>query len=199
MKFNIDKTAIKDVAIYLLKFIGIFCFFYYGSLFVIGAGIPGGHANADWAHRWFYYQDALRDIILKTSALVLELLGYEPVRKSMQLMRIGKFGIKMHDACLGMGVMSFWIAFIVANAGSVLKKLKWLFVGLFAIFIINVARVCLILLAGYHKWVNLGKIDHHAMFNIAAYILIFTMIYIYTKDDKKSTSKKPKKPAPKKK
>jgi exosortase/archaeosortase family protein len=179
-----DWAGIKPIAWYIFKFGGIFCFLYFGTLFIVGSGVEGGSFYFPWVYKHFYYLDVLRDFILRQADFVLELLGYETRRTSIAVLRIGRHGISLNDACLGYGLMSFWIAFVVSDIGPFKKKVKWLLIGLISLNIINVLRVCLIILAGHHKWVELPTIDHHMMFNIAAYILIFIMIYFYSKNNK---------------
>ena len=82
-------------------------------------------------------------------------------------------------SCVGYGVMSFWIAFILANQVKWQKKIKWIITGVALIFIINVARISLLLVAVNEKWQIFFNMDNHVLFNIAAYILIFTMIYFF--------------------
>ena len=85
--------------------------------------------------------------------------------------------------CLGYGVMSFWIAFVVANKGTSIKKLKWLLGGLFLICLINVIRISLLLLAINFHWLT-PYFNHHTWFNIIAYLIIFILIYFYDKSFK---------------
>lgn len=176
----------KDIGIYLLKFLGVFCLLYYGSLFVQGANIPGGLVSAPWLYKYFYYQDVLRQFLLHSSKWILELFGYHPAIESLGRMRLEQFRVRMHDACLGIGVMSFWVAYIVAGTGRWLHKIKWVALGLVAICLINIMRICLIVLAGHHQWINVFTFDHHMLFNIVAYILIFSLIWVHGKSGKKA-------------
>lgn len=167
----------------VVKLLGIFCFFYLGTLFVEGSGAPGGSIYFPWIHAHFYYQDVLRDVILNISDTVLGWMGYTTNRVSLYVLRIDKAAISLNNGCLGYGLMSFWIADLY-----LCKKIKWLFIGLFLLNFINVVRVCLILLAGYHKWSSFSGLDHHSLFNIAAYILIFILLFFYSKDLKRKPS-----------
>jgi exosortase/archaeosortase family protein len=82
-------------------------------------------------------------------------------------------------SCVGYGVYSFWIAFVVANKGRLLKKLIWIICGVLALWLINVIRITLFLTAINKDWPMPLGIDHHTWFNIFAYSLIFLMIWLY--------------------
>jgi len=170
---------------YIVKLIGVFSFLYLGTLFIEGCGSSEGIFYFPWIKAHLYYQDLLRDGLLKTADLALRLFGYNTYRHSLYVLRIGQSGIQLNDACLAYGLMSFWIAFCVADQTSIIKKIQWIGLGLFLLNVINVCRICLILLAGYHGWAELPNFDHHSLFNIAAYLLIFTLIFFYSKDIKK--------------
>jgi exosortase/archaeosortase family protein len=88
-------------------------------------------------------------------------------------------------SCIGYGVMSFWVAFIFANKGTFKKKFLWISGGILVLWIINVLRVSLLLLAINKNWkIPLGW-DHHTWFNIVAYSLIFLMILLYDRSFKR--------------
>jgi exosortase/archaeosortase family protein len=99
----------------------------------------------------------------------------------------GGEGVRMVYSCIGYGVMSFWAAFIIANRGSWKKKTAWIAGGLTAIFLINVLRLSLLLLAAQKHWAIPFGWDHHTWFNIVAYSFIFGMIYFYDRSIKKTS------------
>jgi exosortase/archaeosortase family protein len=88
-------------------------------------------------------------------------------------------------SCVGYGVYSFWIAFVVANKGKLLKKILWVIFGVLALWFINVIRITLFLVAINKGWPMPLGIDHHTWFNIFAYALIFLMIWRYDRSFKK--------------
>ena len=88
--------------------------------------------------------------------------------------------------CVGYGVYSFWVAFVVANSGSIGRKFTWIVFGVLGLWFINVIRITLFLLAVNKGWPMPLGWDHHTWFNIFAYLLIFSMIWWYDKTGKKS-------------
>ncbi len=95
-------------------------------------------------------------------------------------------GVFIAMDCVGYGVYSFWIAFVVANAGKFWRKVSWVVFGVLALWGINVIRITLFLLAVDKGWPMPLGWDHHTWFNIFAYLLIFMMIWWYDKTGKKS-------------
>lgn len=96
-------------------------------------------------------------------------------------------GVRMVYSCIGYGVMSFWAAFVIANKGSWKKKTVWIISGLLALWLINVLRLSLLLLADKNDWSFPLGWDHHTWFNIVAYACIFAMIYFYDRSMKKTS------------
>jgi len=183
MKYSLKNHSLLS---YIIKFIGVFCICYFGTIAVIGLSAPGGYYSA-FIHNYFDYVTLLRKSLMHGSATLLSLLGYHAVISNVYLKIENGREVQMGFDCLGYGVMSFWIAFIVANKGTWLKKLKWIFGGLFLIWLINVARISMLLLSINNHWA-FPFFDHHTWFNIFAYLLIFILIYFYDKSGKmKST------------
>jgi exosortase/archaeosortase family protein len=102
------------------------------------------------------------------------------------LLLVGGTGIHLVYSCIGYGVMSFWAAFIFANKGTWIKKLKWIIGGCLVIWCINVVRISLLLLAINKNWPMPFHLDHHTLFTVAAYIAIFILIYFFDRSDKNS-------------
>ena len=83
--------------------------------------------------------------------------------------------------CIGYGVLSFWLAFVIANNGSILRKTFWIIGGSVVIWLVNILRICLFLLSLNKKQTMPFGLENHTFFNITAYIAIFVMIYFYDK------------------
>jgi exosortase/archaeosortase family protein len=169
----------RGILIYLAKFAGAFCFFYYGTLAIIGLSSPGGHYSR-FVAEYLNYIPAFRTFSLDASKHLLTLLGYESFLKSeTQLRIVGGGGINLVYSCLGYGVISFWLAFVFANTGTWRKKLAWMVGGALVLIFINVLRLSLVALASHKGWAYPLGWDHHTWFNLVAYLIIFGMIYLY--------------------
>ncbi len=178
------KFLNRQVLIYLVKFIGAFCFLYYGTLAIIGLSSPGGY-YIGFVDRYLNFIPAFRNSLLTCSEYFLALLGYESYQaKGIQLLLVGGGGVSIVYSCLGYGITSFWLAFIFANTGSWKHKLFWMLGGAAALYIINVLRLSLVALASHKRWAYPFGWDHHTWFNIVAYALIFTMMWLYDRRNK---------------
>jgi exosortase/archaeosortase family protein len=165
--------------IYLVRFIGIFCILFYGTIGVIGLTSPGGYYSSFIDH-YFNYVAWLRSSLLYGAKTVLSFWGFETYERDIYNLQMpGGRGVHIAFDCLGYGVMSFWAAFIIANEGSFIKKVKWIAGGLLLIWVINVLRISLLLVAINKHWGMPLGLNHHTWFNIAAYSCIFAMIYIF--------------------
>ena len=121
----------------------------------------------------------MRHSLVNGSKLLLSFTDYITYPEEFALKVKNGFGVRIEYDCVGYGVMSFWLAFIVANKGSWQKKMAWIFGGWLMIWIINVIRISLVLVAANKHWQFPFGWDHHTWFTIAAYILIFIMIFFY--------------------
>lgn len=166
---------------FLIRFFGAFCLLFYGTEAVIGLSSPENHYNALVA-RYFDFISPLRYALLQSAKIALGWFGYHPFWQDQFTLRLpGGGGVRMVYSCIGYGVMSFWAAFVIANAGSWWKKSFFIISGWLALFAINVGRIALLLVATHNGWfIPLGW-DHHTWFNLAAYAMILGMIILYDK------------------
>ena len=183
MNFLLDKKFLWFVTSFLLL-LGLL---YYGTIAMIGLAAPGGYYSP-FIHRYLDYVSWIKFSLLWGVGALLALFGVETEVAPGYLIRmIGKRGVIIAMDCVGYGVYSFWIAYVVTNTGSFLKKIAWVSGGVLLLWFINVVRISLFLFViNKNQAMPLG-IDHHTWFNIFAYIFIFIMIYFFNKGN--TTSK----------
>ena len=118
--------------------------------------------------------------MLYGTKVLLSLFGVQTYYASeFNIRMVNGRGIMIVYECVGYGVMSFWIAFIVASDGSFKKKIVWVISGLLIFWLLNICRLGLLLVATNKGWpIPLGW-DHHTWFNIVAYIAILIMMYFF--------------------
>ena len=173
----------KNILLYTIKFIGVFCLCYYGALAVAGLSAPGKYYSPIVDH-YFDLVSLLRSSLLYGAKWLVSLFGYETYFANEYILRIvNGSGIKMVYSCLGLGVMSFWVAFVFANNQTWIKKLQWIVGGLFLLWLINVIRISLLLISENGHW-KIPWFDHHTWFNIVAYFMIGILIYFYDRSVK---------------
>jgi len=170
---------------FVLVFIALFAAFYYFNIFYFGLTSPGNHYSAFLAQH-LNYISGLRWLLLKGSAQVLDWLGFTVITNDYELLVPGHPIIQLVYSCLGLGVMSFFAAFVLAYPIKFKTKIGFLLGGLLGIQILNVARF--VLLALFWTRNESRIIDHHAIFNIIVYILIAITLYFWVKNNDKSLS-----------
>jgi len=94
--------------------------------------------------------------------------------------------------CIGLGVFSFWFAFILAQRIAIKKKILLCVGGALAIWFLNCMRIGLLLVAldrNLKPWKKslklIGNINHHDIFNFICYSFILLMIVVYYKISKR--------------
>ena len=179
------KNIFTPTVIYLLKFIGIFGLLYYGTLAWIGLAAPG-NLYSPFVEKYLDYVAWIKHSLMWGASVILAAFGISTYTVPGFIIRItdGR-GVLIAMDCVGYGVYSFWIAFVMANKGSVARKVKWIVGGVLGLWLINVIRITLFLLATNRGWPMPLGLDHHTWFNIFAYLLIFLMIWWYDKTSKK--------------
>jgi exosortase/archaeosortase family protein len=175
----------KALVMFLIKFIGIFCLLYFGTIAVIGLSTPDSYYSPFVAN-YIDYVSLLRSSYLNTCKALLAIFNFNTTFSDKYTLMAEQGGIRMVYSCIGYGVMSFWAAFVFANKGGWKRKAAWIIGGLFALWIINILRISLLTVALNKKWEMPLGWDHHTWFNIVAYSLNFLMIYFYDRSSSKS-------------
>jgi exosortase/archaeosortase family protein len=168
---------------YCIKFLSLVLGFYYFSIGFNGIVSPEGGYYSSFLDHYFNYIDWIRQSNIYLSNIMAHALGTNSYVADSQMLKVGKnIEVEIWLPCLGLGVISFWSAFIITNSGSFKRKLTWGILGNLAIWFINSCRITLLLVALDRDWKESPHIDHHDMFNIVAYGFIFLLMYFYTKN-----------------
>ncbi len=168
---------------YFFKLIGLTIFLNYFSVGFDRIVSPDRPYYISFIDHYLNYIRWLRQSIMYISNIIAHTFGTESYISGPQMLNV-RVGIEVEiwRPCLALGIMSFWIAFIVTNTGGWKKKLAWCTGGILCIFFINCWRIGLLLVAIDRNWQHIGLVDHHDLFNIAAYVLIGILMYSYTED-----------------
>jgi exosortase/archaeosortase family protein len=96
-------------------------------------------------------------------------------------------------ACYGLGLKSFWVAFVCAHQMSLKQKVYWSVIGVMTIFLLNCIRVVVMMISIVDKWTiaeYLGT-NAHDLFNYLCYAALLGLIFLFyakTKDRQHLTS-----------
>ncbi len=172
-----DRSFIRFVA----KFILLFSLLYFGTLLIIGLSATDGYYSP-FVARYLDFVSQLKWGLMKSTKWLLSVFGIETYfAPNFSIKIVEGRGVRIAMSCVGYGVYSFWIAFILASAGKWVSKMLWVLGGLLLLWTINVVRISLFLLAVDRNWPMPLGLDHHTWFNIFAYGAIFTMMYFFYK------------------
>ncbi|MBS1927005.1 MAG: hypothetical protein JST95_00235 [Bacteroidetes bacterium] len=169
---------------FLLVFLGCFFFLYLGTVAWIGIAAPG-KLYSPFVEKHLDYVSWIKHSLMAGTKFFLGIFGYDVISQPDFRVRIaGGKAVLIAMDCVGYGVYSFWIAYIVANPGRWIFKLSWILGGVLLLWFINVVRISLFLLAYNKGWPMPLGINHHTWFNIFAYVAIFCMMYFVEKKSK---------------
>jgi len=166
---------------FAVLFIGLFAIFYYFNILFLGFTSPGNYYSSFFDH-YLNYIAALRWFLLQSSSGILRLWGFSTLTNTDQLLVVGRGIITLAYDCLGLGVMSFFAAFVLSYPKSSTRpKLTFLTIGLLTIQMLNIVRF--VLLALFWHGAYSGIIDHHTLFNVIIYIVISISLYFWVTTD----------------
>jgi exosortase/archaeosortase family protein len=174
-----DYTNKNEPLRFIVSFIFLFPIFYYFNIFFFSLTTPTGHYYNTFLGNNFNYISWLRELLLYCSAQILNFLGFTSITNEYNLLVAGHGNIKLVYSCLGLGVISFFAAFVLSYPQKLKSKIIFLLGGVLGIEILNIARFILLALF----WNKHGSqiLDHHTVFNIFIYVIIAISLYFWVK------------------
>lgn len=162
---------------FLLLFCCYFGLFYGCSYFVIGITSPT-HLYSTLIHERLDFISSFRSLLLYGASALLDVLGIGNQVTSHSLTVPDKIRVTVHTACLGIGILSFWWAIILAYPHSYKLKFKFLLPGTLVLVGLNILRIFFL---AYIYTVGIGArysgVDHHLVFNVIVYIILALMVF----------------------
>ena len=67
----------------------------------------------------------------------------------------------------------------------------WVLIGVFILYLLNISRISLLVMAYEYQWNDWKKLglDHHTLYNIVSYILMFAMAWLFVEKAVKNKNK----------
>lgn len=147
---------------------------------MVGLVEPTGYYSSFLDHYLDYIQ-WLKTAILSAGKWMAALFGVHAETISSSALRIGKARLNMAAPCVGLEIMSFWAAFVLADTTRWRTKFRWCLVGIGSICLINSLRIMLLIIAMAYRWPQVGTISHHDSFNAVGYAAIIGLMFVYYK------------------
>lgn len=167
----------KQPVRFVITFIILFLAFYYFNIGFFSVTSPdSGHYNAFLANH-LNYISWLRWLLLKSATQIINWLGYTAISNNTEILVAGLGILRLVYTCLGLGIISFFTAFVLAYPKSRKARTIFLIAGIFVIELLNIIR--LVLLALFWDKRTAHVIDHHTLFNIFIYLLIAISLYFW--------------------
>lgn len=164
---------------FIVLFVLLYLLFYGFNTAYIGITAKGG-IYIPFLGKHLNYINWWRAFTIESTATVLRWFDYIVYTNKYQLKVIGRYGFTMVYSCLGYGVMSVFAAFVLTFPGKIKARFGFLILGLVIIQLLNTIRLALLSLY-WNKRNPLINIDHHDLFNIAVYIVLIILVYIWLK------------------
>ncbi len=185
-KNKANKRAFKFLALLL----GLYFIFSQANLFMNSVlSSTGRFYNQDIANHFNYIQ-TIKTTLLVCSVWIIKLFGFYAIHNELDILVVDGPLLRVNYDCIGLGVMSFFTAFIIAFPAKLNSKINILITGTILIFLLNVFRIAgLGILCAAFKSQRANFTYHHEAFNIIVYICILILLYFWTKSKMKPTLK----------
>ncbi len=181
-KKEANKKAIKFVVALFILYI----LFSQGNLFMNSVMTPGSRFHNAYIADHFDYIQGLKTALIVPAVWIIKAFGFYAIYNEMDVMVVAGPYLRVNYSCLGLGVMSFLAAFVLAFPASWKSTFKMLIIGFVAIYVLNVLRIAgLGVLLGFFKSQRNNFTYHHEIFNIIVYICIFAMLYFWIRKSNK--------------
>ena len=176
------KKANRKALKFVLTLLALYFLFSQGNLFMNSVMSPGARFYNEFIANHFDYIQALKTSLIKPAVWIIKLFGFYTIHNEMDVMVVDGPYLRVNYSCIGLGVMSFFTAFIIAFPAKLRSKIKLFIIGMLMIYVLNVLRIAgLGLLLGYFKSQRNNFTYHHEVFNILVYICIFALLYVWIK------------------
>jgi len=188
------KQAKKQADIKAIKFVialfVLYILFSQGNLFMNSVLTPGARFyNAGLAEHFNYIQ-GLKTALIVPAVWIIKAFGFYAIYNESDVMVVTGPYLRINYSCLGLGVMSFLAAFVLAFPAPWKSTFKMLAIGILTIYVLNVCRIAgLGVLLGFFESQRQNFTYHHEVFNVLVYICIFVMLYIWIKKTTKGIGK----------
>lgn len=188
---NNQKKANKKAIIFIIKLLFFYFLFSQGNIFMNSVLNETGRFHNGWLTENFNYIQWVRTSLLSPATSIIKLFGFYAIHNKIDVMVIDGPYLRVNYSCLGLGVMSFFTAFIISFPAKLKPKFKLLIIGTIMIYMLNVLRIAgLGILLGTFKSQRDNFTYHHEIFNIIVYICIFILLYFWIKKNTRVPIKK---------
>jgi len=181
-----NRKAIKFIVVLFILYI----LFSQANLFMNSVTSPDAKYYNATISTHFNYIQGLRTALIVPAVWIIKAFGFYAIYNETDVMVVAGPYLRVNYSCLGLGVMSFLAAFVLAFPAPWKSTFKMLAIGILTIYILNICRIAgLGVLLGFFESQRQNFTYHHEIFNIIVYICIFTLLYFWIKKNTRKTDK----------
>lgn len=162
-----------------LKFAVFLLIVYYFNIFYLGVVTKGGVYDNEWLAQNLNYLDWISRLILKTAKLIAAIIGLPAEIGPTNQLSSKTASVELWLPCLGLEIVAFWIMYVVNFSKGYKSIFQWILLGFIAIEIVNSARIAVLLYALENNWPSHPIMNHHTLFNLAAYATIILLGWLF--------------------
>jgi len=177
---NMNKLLKNPSVRFIVLFLALFLIFYYFNIYYFAATSPTSRHYQPFLAQNLDYIKGLRLLLLNMSSGLLNLIGFTAIHNDYVMLVAGHGAIEVVYKCLGLGVISFFAAFVIAYPKSVRSKIFFTIAGIIVLQILNVIRF--MLLAVFWTKTDTTIIDHHSIFNFVIYLIVAVSLYFWVQE-----------------
>ncbi|WP_443938099.1 exosortase Y [Pedobacter sp. MW01-1-1] len=181
-KKEADKKALK----FVILLFALYILFSQGNILMNSMVTPNSRFYNAFLHDHLNYVQGLKTAIIRPSVWLIRLFGFYTIYNDSDILVVAGPFLRINYSCLGLGIMSFLAAFVIAFPASIKSSLKMLVFGFCLIYVLNVCRIAgLGILLAFFKSHRKYFEYHHEIFNIFIYIVVLTILYFWVKKNTK--------------
>lgn len=181
-----QKKADKKAVIFVVLLFVLYILFSQGNIFMNSVFTPTGRYYNAYLAEHFNYIQGLRTALIAPATEIIKLFGFYAIRNDTDVMVVNGPYLVINYSCIGLGVMSFFAAFVFSFPAKLKPKVSLFFWGMFMIYALNVGRIAgLGVLLGFFESQRHNFTYHHEIFNILVYICVFVLLYVWIKRNTK--------------
>lgn len=187
-KKDANKKAIK----FVITLFVLYVLFSQGNLFMNSVLSEGGRFRNDFLRENFNYIQWVRSSLIAPATEIIKLFGFHAIHNDSDVMVVKGPYLVVNYSCIGLGVMSFFTAFVLSFPAKLKPKINLFIIGTVMIYTLNVGRIAgLGVLLGFFESQYSNFTYHHEIFNALVYLCIFLLLYFWIKKNTNAKQLKP--------
>lgn len=176
------KRANRKSMRFAIIMLALYFLFSQGNLFMNSVMSPGGRFYQAYIAEHFNYIQWIRSALIVPATWIIKLFGFYTVHNQTDVMVVNGPHLRVNYSCIGLGVLSFLSAFVIAFPAKLRAKIRLFIVGTLMIYVLNMLRIAgLAILLGFFESQRDNFTYHHEIFNVIIYLSMMALLYFWLK------------------